>query len=94
MSGRLSSGESHIEGLSWGLVEMGKQTGIRFDHGRFTDVCGGCAVARARVLDELQLSGARNGLGAAADAQFAVDVGGVRLDSAHGEHQFRRDFRV
>jgi hypothetical protein len=37
LSGRVSSGESHIEGLSWGLVEMGKQNGIRFDHGRFTD---------------------------------------------------------
>ena len=90
----MSSGESHIEGLSWGLVEMGKQNGIRFDHGRFTDAWGGYTVARAKVLDQLQLSGARDGLGAAADTQLAVDAGGVRLDSAHGEHQFRRDFWV
>jgi hypothetical protein len=90
----VSSGKSHIEGLSWGLVEMGKQDSIRFDHGRFTDACGGYAVARAKALDELQVSGARNGLGAAADAQFAVDVGGVRLDSAHGEHQLLRDLPI
>lgn len=57
-------------------------------------ICADPSVARVQVLEQLQLSGARNGLGAAADAQLAVDVGGMCLDSAYGEDQLPRDFPV
>jgi hypothetical protein len=46
------------------------------------------SVARTQFLEQVQLAGARHGLGAAADAQLAVDALDVRANRRYGSHEF------
>ena len=45
-------------------------------------------------LEQAQLLGARDGLGAAANPKLAVDIAGVFLDRVNADHQFAGDLRV